>query len=131
MPCVFCEIIKGRIPYHKVYEDEKHLAFLDIAPSTKGQTLIVPKKHGPGYVFEMSDEEYCGLFLAAKRVANAIDRALCPVRTCMVLEGFAISDHIHVRLHPCFEKHLELAPMPKPTDAEFREITKKIVEAIK
>jgi len=43
--CIFCKIIEGEIPSHKVYEDEITLAFLDVNPTSKGHTLVVPKKH--------------------------------------------------------------------------------------
>ena len=43
--CVFCQIIEGKIPSVKVYEDDAVIAFLDIAQTTKGHTLVVPKKH--------------------------------------------------------------------------------------
>ncbi|MFB6145423.1 MAG: HIT family protein [Candidatus Nanohaloarchaea archaeon] len=43
--CIFCKIIEGDIPSHKVYEDENTLAFLDVNPVSKGHTLVVPKKH--------------------------------------------------------------------------------------
>lgn len=43
--CVFCEIIKGNIPSRKVYEDDDILAILDIAQTTYGHTLVMPKKH--------------------------------------------------------------------------------------
>ena len=43
--CVFCEIVKGNIPSRKVYEDDEILAILDIAQTTKGHTLVMPKKH--------------------------------------------------------------------------------------
>lgn len=42
---IFCKIIDGEIPCHKVYEDDDVLAFLDISQVTKGHTLVVPKKH--------------------------------------------------------------------------------------
>ncbi|MFH1771120.1 MAG: HIT domain-containing protein [archaeon] len=45
--CVFCKIIKGEIPCHKVYEDDRIIAILDIYPSTKGHTLVLPKDHVP------------------------------------------------------------------------------------
>ncbi|PJE69080.1 HIT family protein, partial [Candidatus Shapirobacteria bacterium CG10_big_fil_rev_8_21_14_0_10_38_14] len=38
--CIFCKIVKGEIPCHKVYEDDDFLAFLDIAPFVEGHTLI-------------------------------------------------------------------------------------------
>lgn len=43
--CVFCKIARGEIPSYKVYEDEVCLAFLDINPSSKGHTLVLPKEH--------------------------------------------------------------------------------------
>lgn len=43
--CIFCKIVAGEIPSYKIYEDEKHLAFLDIMPWTEGHTLVIPKQH--------------------------------------------------------------------------------------
>lgn len=43
--CIFCKIIRGEIPSHKVYEDKNFLAFLSIDPISPGHTLVIPKKH--------------------------------------------------------------------------------------
>ncbi|OGY92497.1 MAG: hypothetical protein A3H70_04610 [Candidatus Komeilibacteria bacterium RIFCSPLOWO2_02_FULL_48_11] len=43
--CIFCKIVSGEIPSHKVYEDEAVLAFLDIHPINPGHTLVIPKEH--------------------------------------------------------------------------------------
>lgn len=43
--CLFCKIIKGDIPSHKIFEDDNTYAFLDIGPVSKGHTLIIPKEH--------------------------------------------------------------------------------------
>ena len=43
--CIFCKIVKGEIPSHKVYENEKFLAFLSIEPESPGHTLVIPKEH--------------------------------------------------------------------------------------
>jgi histidine triad (HIT) family protein len=43
--CIFCKIIKGEIPCHKLYEDEHVLAFLDVNPLSAGHTLVIPKGH--------------------------------------------------------------------------------------
>lgn len=43
--CIFCKIVKGDIPAHKVYEDDNYLAFLDINPVSIGHTLLIPKIH--------------------------------------------------------------------------------------
>ena len=41
--CIFCKIIKGEIPAVKIWEDEKHFAFLDMNPINAGHTLLIPK----------------------------------------------------------------------------------------
>ena len=43
--CIFCQIVAGKLPSYKVYEDEEFLAFLDIFPKSTGHTLVIPKKH--------------------------------------------------------------------------------------
>ena len=43
--CLFCKIVAGEIPSNKVYEDDKILAFRDIAPQAPTHILVVPKAH--------------------------------------------------------------------------------------
>jgi len=43
--CIFCRIVRGELPCTKVYEDERTLAFMDIAPVVKGHTLVITKAH--------------------------------------------------------------------------------------
>lgn len=45
MSCIFCNIVAGTEPCHKIYEDEQFLAFLDIHPYVEGHTLVIPKQH--------------------------------------------------------------------------------------
>ena len=45
MDCIFCKIAAGEIPSTKVYEDEKILAFRDIAPMAPTHILVIPKVH--------------------------------------------------------------------------------------
>lgn len=98
--CVFCEIINGTSPCHKVWEDENHLAFLSIFPNTEGVTVVVPKKHYSSYAFDLSDEALSELVLKTKKVAKIIDGKLNDVgRTAMVFEGFGVN-HVHSKLFP-------------------------------
>ena len=55
MPSVFSKIVNKEIKCFKVFEDNKHLAFLDINPNTKGHTLCIPKKE-IDYVFDLSED---------------------------------------------------------------------------
>ncbi len=126
--CIFCRIVNKEIPAKIVYEDENHLAFLDVNPMHEGQTLVIPKKHYD-YVFDMPDNELAELSKVVKKVARAIDNALNPVRTCVVIEGFLVP-HVHVRLHPTKEPKLEFKPLPKPSDPELEELRKRIASVL-
>ncbi|HIF9178376.1 TPA: HIT family protein [Photobacterium damselae] len=100
MACVFCEIVKGKLPCHKVWEDDKHLAFLSIYPNTKGFTVVIPKKHYSSYAFAQSDEVLCDLIVATKKVALLLDKSFDGVaRTGMFFEGYGV-DHLHSKLSP-------------------------------
>lgn len=98
--CIFCKIVKGGIPCHKIWEDEKHLAFLSIFPNTDGFSVVIPKKHFSSYAFDLSDEILSELVITSKKVAKLIDSKLEDVgRTGMIFEGFGV-DHAHAKLFP-------------------------------
>lgn len=98
--CIFCKIVKGEAPCHKIWEDEKHLAFLSIFPNTEGFSVVITKAHHTSYVFDLPEEVMTGLVLATKQVAKKLDAAFEDVgRTGMMFEGFGV-DHIHAKLFP-------------------------------
>lgn len=43
--CIFCKIVSGEIPTHKVYEDSDFIAFMDITPRSPGHVQVIPKTH--------------------------------------------------------------------------------------
>ena len=43
--CLFCRIVAGEIPSTRVHEDDRTVAFMDIAPATRGHLLVVPRRH--------------------------------------------------------------------------------------
>ena len=43
--CIFCKIVAGELPCHKVFENDHVLAFMDINPTSQGHTLVIPKDH--------------------------------------------------------------------------------------
>ncbi len=98
--CIFCKIVKGESPSYKVWEDDKHLAFLSIFPNTEGTTVVIPKFHYSSYAFDLSDDVLGELIIATKKVAKLLDLKLEDVgRTAMVFEGFGV-DHVHSKLFP-------------------------------
>ena len=73
--CLFCKIVKEDVPSHKIWEDENYFAFLDANPIGPGHTLVIPKNH-TDYLFDISEEEYCGLMSAAKKIAEILKEKL-------------------------------------------------------
>lgn len=67
--CIFCKIAKGEIPCYKVYEDDKVLAFLDIAQDAFGHTVVIPKKHFAN-IFECDEETLSTCISAVKKISN-------------------------------------------------------------
>ena len=122
MSSVFAKIVAGEIPCYKIYEDEKNLAFLDIHPTTKGHTLVIPKVE-VDKIYDLSEEDYTSLMLAAKKVAKHMEEVL-GARTLMRVVGTDVP-HAHIHLEPYdetwyYDRILELS------DDEFKEIQKKL-----
>ncbi len=98
--CIFCKIVKGEMPCHKIWEDEKHLAFLSIFPNTKGFSVVVTKEHYSSYAFDLPDNVLKELIIASKKVGKLIDSKFDDVgRTGLIFEGFGV-DHMHAKLFP-------------------------------
>lgn len=109
--CIFCEIVAGRSPVHKIWEDDEHLAFLSIYPNTLGASVVIPKKHFDSYAFAMPDDELAKLTIKAGIVGRLLDRAFDDVgRTAMVFEGFGIN-HVHAKLFPLHGTQGEWKPL--------------------
>lgn len=98
--CIFCKIVEEKAPCHKVWEDEKHLAFLSINPNTDGFTIVITKEHYSSDALENDDNVLAGLILASKRTAQKLKKAFPDVgRVGLFFEGFGV-DHLHSKLFP-------------------------------
>lgn len=67
--CLFCDIIEGKIPSYKIYEDEDTYAFLDIACDAYGHTLVIPKKHCEN-VLDADDQILASVMSTVKKISN-------------------------------------------------------------
>jgi len=121
---VFTKIIRGEIPSHKIYEDEKTLAFLDIMPVQPGHVLVVPKIQ-VGKFYEVPDDDLIALFLAVKKVAIHMGKVLGK-RITVQIEGFDMPDHTHVKLIPA-SKGEEFRAIPqKATQDELAKMAERL-----
>jgi histidine triad (HIT) family protein len=98
-PSIFTKIINGEIPCHKVYEDEKTLAFLDIYPISPGHTLVISKNQ-VDHFDDLSDEDYDAVFTTVKKLSKRVKEVLGVQRACLRVEGFDVP-HAHVHVIPC------------------------------
>ena len=90
--------MKDELNCFKVFEDKKHLAFLDIRPNTKGHTLCIPKKEND-YIFDLSEKEFLDLMKFARIVALGIKNAISCSRVAISVVGLEIN-HTHIHLIP-------------------------------
>ncbi len=95
---IFSRIMAGEIPCHKIAENDKFFAFLDINPLAAGHTLVVPRKE-VDYIFDLDDAELGEMMVFAKQVAGAIGRAIPCIKVGMTVIGLEVP-HAHIHLVP-------------------------------
>ncbi len=98
MASIFTRIIQGEIPCHKIAENDKFLAFLDITPLREGHTLVVPK-HEIDYIFDIDDETLGEMMIFAKKVAAMVRAAIPCKRIGVAVIGLEVP-HAHIHLVP-------------------------------
>lgn len=129
MPSIFTRIIQGGIPCHKVGEDDRFLAFLDIAPLREGHTLVVPKLEVDKF-FELPPDLLAGIMPFAQEVAQRIARVVPCDRIGVSVVGLEVP-HAHVHLIPIDGvRDMDFGrPKLKPSPEELAAIAERIRRA--
>ena len=127
--CIFCKIVEGVEPAHRIWESDEFLAFLSIHPCNPGHTCLIPKLHIE-YVFDLEQELYSQIFQVARQLAQPLKEATDAARIGVAIEGFSVP-HVHVHLVPVYQV-AELDPHRhiKQTQDELAQIAEKIRRAI-
>lgn len=102
--CLFCKIIKGDVPSQKVYEDDKVSVFLDINPTTNGDSLLVPKDHYVTYD-EIPDDLLLHMRDVIKKI-EAIDKEKLGAEGLTLINNNGMGQeikHFHIHLMPRYE----------------------------
>lgn len=101
--CIFCKIIKDEIPCYKIYEDNDFLSFLDIAPGSKGHTLIIPKEHA-ATLEDLPDDKASKLLPLAKKIVKAMKEVHGFTNFNIIQNNGKIAgqtvDHFHLHIIP-------------------------------
>lgn len=108
MATIFSRIAAGEIPSYRIAEDDKHYAFLDINPVAPGHVLVIPKRE-VDYLFELNDDEFAALEIFAKRIAEALRRAMPCKRIGTAAIGLEVP-----------HAHIHLIPLNSEADMDFR-----------
>jgi histidine triad (HIT) family protein len=127
--CVFCKIVRGKLPSYGVYEDERHVAFLDINPFSAGHTLVCPRRHGET-LWDMDEHEIAEVFKVASKVSMGVVAAT-------KADGFRIMQnngeaanqavaHIHVHVIPSRLEDKGRFSRMKLSEKEMAEVAESI-----
>jgi histidine triad (HIT) family protein len=114
-PSIFTLIINGKIPSHKIYEDDQVIAFLTNHPFSEGHTLVVPKKQ-IDQIWDLEADDYDYLWKTAQKIALHLRKVMDVARVAVVIKGFV--PHTHIHLVPIgHQGFVNLDPMPEPSEA--------------
>ena len=133
--CVFCKIVSGSVPCHKLYEDDTVLAFLDIEPISRGHTLVIPKNH-----YEKLHECPCDIL---NSISNSMGKLASAVTDSMNADGYNILcnngsvagqliNHMHFHIIPRKKGDVLFGNWPSRQyeDGQAEVIAKKISEKL-
>lgn len=102
-PSIFTKIINGEIPCHKVYEDDKTLAFLDIHPVAEGHTLVVSKVQVE-FIWDLETEDYQAVMATVQKVGLRLREVIGTPYVGQTVVGTDIP-HVHVHVVPFTETY--------------------------
>lgn len=125
---IFTQIVNGDIPCHKIYEDERTLAFLDIHPVQPGHTLVIPKEQIE-FVWDLPDDLYQAVMATTKKVALRMREVLPQQFIHERIVGIDVP-HAHIQLIPfdtTAELRIEQDMTAEPDHAALAEIAKKLM----
>ena len=119
---IFTKIINGEIPCHKIYEDDKTFAFLDIFPTSPGHTLVIPKIQ-IDKIYDLPDDYYAAVFETGRKLAKNMETVLGK-RTFYKVMGVDVP-HAHLQLISEGYIH-DRSQLKQASDQELSEMTDKL-----
>ncbi|HYM56099.1 MAG TPA: HIT domain-containing protein [Solirubrobacteraceae bacterium] len=119
--CIFCKIVAGELPARIVDEDERTVAFMDIAPATRGHALVIPRAHTAD-LLSVGEEDLQAVMAAARRLAARARHLGADGVNLLNSCGSAAWQtvfHFHIHVIPRYEDDpLRLPWVPRPGDPE-------------
>ena len=114
--CIFCKIAAGEIPSRKIYEDSDLIAIMDLNPTSKGHSLIIPKEHCTN-IYDIDEDIAAKVMKTAKKLATKMTVAL----NC---DGFnLLQNNGETAGQTMFHFHMHLIPRYKDADNNMLKFT--------
>ena len=100
---LFAKILRGDLPSHKVYEDDRAFAFLDIMPRSPGHTLVIPKAPARN-ILDVSPDDLAHVMEVAQKIAKASVEVFAAdgvtIQQFNESAGGQVVFHLHVHVIP-------------------------------
>lgn len=130
--CIFCDILAGRLPCAKVWEEASTFAFMDIGPLVPGHALVIPRTHYETLT-DVPPATLSAVMAGAQRLGAAMMRAF-------EADGFNLHQangkaagqvvpHVHVHVVPRFEHdghHWNWNPKPYASPGEMQRLAERL-----
>ncbi|MCL2173859.1 HIT domain-containing protein [Candidatus Saccharibacteria bacterium] len=120
---IFMKIIRGEVPAHRLYEDEKTLAFLTIQPESLGHTLVIPKIE-VDKIYDLPDDYYQAMWATAKKVAQKLEN-FSGQRSLIKVIGTDVP-HAHIHVFSASANYPKPPEIPMADDAELADVAAKL-----
>ena len=127
MSSIFSKIVRGEIQCYRIAENDEFLAFLDVNPLTEGHVLVIPKKE-TDYIFDIEDDDYMGMWVFAKIVAQGIKKAFPCKKVGVAVVGLEVA-HAHIHLIPL--NHVQDMNFERPKLTLEKDVMESIAENIR
>ncbi|MEI6378961.1 MAG: HIT family protein [Candidatus Falkowbacteria bacterium] len=103
MECIFCKIVAGELPAHKIYEDDYVLAFLDIAPVNPGHVLVITKRCVKN-MEEIDDVQLSYVMHVVRKIGITLKKTLAVQGYNVIINNGAVAgqliEHFHCHVIP-------------------------------
>ncbi|TDW22706.1 HIT family protein [Kribbella kalugense] len=123
--CIFCGIVAGTIPSTRVAENDRAIAFMDIAPATPGHLLVIPREHSTDLREAAPEDLTAATLLAQSLVSRVIDRLEdatgANLLSCIGADAWQTVFHTHLHVIPRYPNDPLVLPW-KPHSGDLDEI---------
>jgi len=121
---IFAKILRGEFSYHKVYEDDHVLAFLDIMPRSPGHTLVIPKAPARN-ILDITPDDFAHVSRGAHKIAVAAMKAFkadgITLQQFNEAAGGQVVFHLHMHVMPRYDGIALLPPASRKEDVKVLE----------